>query len=127
MPIMEYTVHGTRIRYSRRAESPSHVEPSGHVGALGRGARTPAPDAPALGVETPPGAAGGRLRGVAGRGAAPGIPAPARTTHGIGFLARAVPAVLVDPRRCAGAAPGSHGTAAWTETQESRDEAEGKE
>src|SRR5881396_1463865 len=127
IPVWEYTLHGICVRHPRGAEPPRPVESSGHVGEVGRGARTPAPDAPALGVETPPGAAGGRLRGVAGRGPAPRLPAPARTPHGSGFLARPVPPVLVGPRRCARTPPGSHGTAARTETQETKGNLEGEE
>src|SRR5881296_2182757 len=127
IPVWEYTSHGICVRHPRGAEPPRPVESSGHIGEVGRGARTPAPDAPALGVETPPGAAGGRLRGVAGRGPAPRLPAPARTPHGSGFLARPVPPVLVGPRRCARTPPGSHGTAARTETQETKSNLEGEE
>src|SRR4030095_13569682 len=125
--VREYTAHGIRLRHPRGAEPARAVAPPGHVGDVRRRARAPAPDAPALGVETPPGAAGDRLRGVTGRRAAPRLPAPTRTAHGSGFLARPVPEILVGPRRCARTPPGPHGTAAHTETQESRSTPERKE
>src|SRR5262245_44754341 len=109
--------HGIRVRHHCGAEPTRHAASSGHVGEIRGGARAPAPAAAALGVETPPGAAGRRLRGAARRRAAPRLPAPARTLHGTGFLAEPVPAFLVDPRRCARTPPRPHGPTDTNETE----------
>src|SRR5262245_4710985 len=109
MTVCAYTWRGIHVRDHRGAEPPGHPQPAGVVGAIGRRDRAPAADASSFGVQAPPRAARGGLRGVARRSPAARLSDPARAAHGGRCLARSLPALLDGPRRCARTPSRPHG------------------
>src|SRR5436190_23789094 len=100
------------VCHPRGAEPPGHPRPAGVVGAIRRRDRAPAADASDLGIQAPPRAARGGLRGGAHRSPAAHLSDPARAAHGGRCVARSVPALLDGPRRCARTPSRSDGTGA---------------
>src|SRR5205823_1208017 len=94
-----YSRRGIIVRDHRGAQPPGHPQPARVVGAVRRRDRAPAADHADFGVQAPPRAARGRLRGVAHRSPAARLSDPAGAVHGGRCLARPVPALLDGPRR----------------------------
>src|SRR5215467_10218035 len=101
MTMCVYTLCGAVVRDHRRAEPPGHPQPARVGGAVRRRDRAPAGYAPDFGVQASSRSASGRLRGVARRSPAAGLPDPARAAQGGRRLARSLPSLLDRPRGCA--------------------------
>src|SRR5438552_8661116 len=105
-----YKAYGTCLRNHCGAEPPRDTESPGLVPAVGGRDRASASYAAADRVKASASAARGRFRGIHGGRTAPPLQAKARTTSGGGYVAGAVPSVLVRLRGCSRTPPRSHGS-----------------
>src|SRR5215207_6962193 len=104
-----YACRGISLRHRRRAPQTGHPEPAALVRALRGRARARASPLAAVRLQAPASAARGGVRGLTNRSAAAPLSAEAGAAHGARRMAHALPALLVEARRCPGAAPGEDG------------------
>src|SRR5580692_3512916 len=113
MNLRLYTCRGIILVCRRRgAQQTGHLEPAALVRKLGGRDRAGASTVAALRLQAPARAARGWLRGVTNRSAAAPLSTATGAAHGARRLARPLPALLDQARRCPGTTPEHHGQGA---------------
>src|SRR5262249_28759197 len=109
---------GIRIRSPRRTEPPRHPHHALRFGALGGRADAPPSPAAAVGLQAPQGLGWGCLRRLTRGCQAAGLSPQPKPAPGPGRMARAIPPLLVEARRCPGRALGADGEGLTRERKE---------
>src|SRR5437763_682051 len=109
MTVCAYTCRGIRIRSPRRTAPPGDPEHALLFRALGGRADAPPSPAATIRLQAPQGIARRWLRRISRGGPAAGLSPQSQTAPGNRRLASALPPLLVEARRCAGATPGADG------------------